>query len=99
MNNPVELKRISDMIEEVKGDSSITVREISVIGYASPEGAFTFNKELSEGRAKALVDYLLPRFSSRRNCIRWNMAARTGRVCAKWLQSPICRTRMASLTS
>lgn len=63
MNNPVELKRISDMIEEVKGDSSITVREISVIGYASPEGAFTFNKELSEGRAKALVDYLLPRFS------------------------------------
>ncbi|MBT9932335.1 DUF3868 domain-containing protein [Bacteroides ovatus] len=63
MNNPVELKKISDMIEEVKGDTSITVRAISVIGFASPEGSFTFNKKLSEGRAKALVSYLLSRFS------------------------------------
>lgn len=63
MNNPVELKKISDMIEEVKGDSSIIVRGISVIGYASPEGSFIFNRQLSEGRAKALVHYLLPRFS------------------------------------
>lgn len=63
MNNPVELKKISDMIEGVKSDSSITVRGISVIGYASPEGAFLFNRQLSEGRAKALVGYLLPRFS------------------------------------
>lgn len=62
MNNPVELKKISSMLAEVKNDAAITIRDISVIGYASPEGSSLFNKRLSEGRAKALVAYLLPRF-------------------------------------
>ena len=50
------------MLAEVKNDTAITIRGISVIGYASPEGSVLFNKQLSEGRAKALVNYLLPRF-------------------------------------
>ena len=50
------------MLAEVKNDTTITIRGISVVGYASPEGSTLFNKRLSEGRAKALVDYLLPRF-------------------------------------
>ena len=62
MNNPTELKKISSMLAEVKNDTAITIRGISVIGYASPEGSVLFNKQLSEGRAKALVNYLLPRF-------------------------------------
>lgn len=39
MNNPTELKKISSMLAEVKNDTAITIRGISVIGYASPEGA------------------------------------------------------------
>ena len=62
MNNPVELEKISSMLAEVRNDTTITIRGISVIGYASPEGSVLFNKQLSEGRAKALVNYLLPRF-------------------------------------
>ncbi len=62
MNNPRELKKITDMVEEVRNDPAVTVRSISVIGFASPEGTLAFNKTLSEGRAKALADYLLPRF-------------------------------------
>lgn len=62
MNNPRELKRITDMITEVHNNPDVTVKNISVIGYASPEGALKFNQYLSEGRANALVDYLLPRF-------------------------------------
>lgn len=62
MNNPRELKKITDLIAEVKADPNITVRAINVIGYASPEGTLAGNKRLSEGRAKALTDYLLPRF-------------------------------------
>ena len=37
MNNPIELKKISSMLAEVKNDTAITIRGISVIGYASPE--------------------------------------------------------------
>lgn len=62
MNNPRELKKITDMMEVVKNDPAVTVRGISVEGYASPEGTLKFNQYLSEGRANALVDYLLPRF-------------------------------------
>lgn len=62
MNNPRELAKITDMISVTRNDPSVTVRSISVIGYASPEGSLALNKKLSEGRADALVNYLMPRF-------------------------------------
>lgn len=62
MNNPRELKKITDMMEEARNDDAVSVRNIYVIGYASPEGTLKFNQYLSEARAKALVEYLEPRF-------------------------------------
>lgn len=62
MNNPRELAKITDMISVTRNDPAVTVRSISVIGYASPEGSLANNKRLSEGRANALVGYLVPRF-------------------------------------
>lgn len=67
MNNPRELKKITDMVTEVRNDPAVTVKNISVVGYASPEGTLSFNQYLSEGRANALVDYLLPRFDYPKN--------------------------------
>lgn len=67
MNNPRELKKITDMVEEVRNDPAVTVRGISVEGYASPEGTLKFNQYLSEGRANALVDYLIPSFDYPQN--------------------------------
>lgn len=58
MNNPRELDKIRQMIDELAGDESITVNRLDIIGYASPEGSLANNKRLSEGRAKALRDYL-----------------------------------------
>lgn len=62
MNNPRELAKITDMISVTRNDPGVTVSSISVIGYASPEGSLAFNRQLSEGRANALVNYLVPRF-------------------------------------
>jgi outer membrane protein OmpA-like peptidoglycan-associated protein len=62
MNNPHELKKVTDLLSEVKNDKDVTVRAIKVIGYASPEGLLSNNQRLSEGRAKALTDYLASRF-------------------------------------
>lgn len=67
MNNPRELRKITTLIDEVKSDPNIKVKSISVIGYASPEGSFSNNQRLSEGRANALVNYLLSRFNYPRN--------------------------------
>ncbi|MEG1332548.1 MAG: DUF3868 domain-containing protein [Bacteroides sp.] len=62
MNNPRELKKITDLIAEVKRDKDITLRAINVMGYASPEGTLEANRRLSEGRANALAEYLSTRF-------------------------------------
>ena len=67
MNNPRELKKVTDLVSEVKDDKDVTVRAINVIGYASPEGTYANNQRLSEGRAKALVNYLMPRFDYPQN--------------------------------
>lgn len=58
MNNPQELKKVTDLVAGIKDDPDVTVRAINVIGYASPEGLLSNNQRLSEGRAKALTDYL-----------------------------------------
>lgn len=62
MNNPRELKKITDQISELKSHPDVSVGSISVIGYASPEGTLEGNRKLSEGRARTLVNYLLSRF-------------------------------------
>ncbi len=61
-NNPTELSKIRGMIEGVKTDKGVTIRNISITGYASPEGSLSLNKRLSEGRAKALQNYLQSRY-------------------------------------
>lgn len=62
MNNPAELKKITDLVQEIKSDPSILIKSISVEGYASPEGTIANNRKLSESRAQSLVGYLLARF-------------------------------------
>jgi hypothetical protein len=57
-NNPAELAKIRRMIDELKEDANLKVTALTVVGYASPEGSVESNKRLSEGRAKALVNYL-----------------------------------------
>lgn len=62
MDNPRELAKIHAMIDELHSDRSITVNRLDIIGYASPEGTLAHNKQLSEGRAIALRDYLASRY-------------------------------------
>lgn len=58
MNNPRELAKIRAMIDELNNDRNIEVKQLDIIGYASPEGTLASNKRLSEGRAMALRNYL-----------------------------------------
>lgn len=62
MNNPRELGKIQQMLDELKADPTLSIKQIDIIGYASPEGSLANNKRLSEGRAKALRDYLAKQY-------------------------------------
>lgn len=70
MNNPRELAKIRAMIDELNNDSSIEVKRLDIIGYASPEGSLANNKRLSEGRAMALRDHLATRYEFPLNAYR-----------------------------
>lgn len=58
MSNPVELQKIHNSVNLVKNDSDVTIRKMTIEGYASPEGTFKHNLMLSENRTEALKNYL-----------------------------------------
>lgn len=60
--NAAELEKICRMIDLVQDDKDLTIKRIVIVGYASPEGSLAMNERLSEGRAKALRDYLQSRY-------------------------------------
>ena len=59
MSNPAELQKIHNSVTLVKNDSDVTIRKMTIEGFASPEGPFPSNKRLSENRTEALKKYLL----------------------------------------
>ena len=62
-NNNSELAKIRDLIGDVTKEAGTTISRITITGYASPEGTLAFNKQLSEGRANALRNYINQHFS------------------------------------
>ncbi len=58
MNNPVELKKITNSIDTVRGNKDATIESITLTGYASPEGPYNNNVRLAKGRTEAVRDYV-----------------------------------------
>lgn len=57
-NNKAELRKIQATIDSVRANSFATITEVGIKGFASPEGSYTANERLAEGRADALADYV-----------------------------------------
>ena len=57
-SNRKELAKITSTIDLVKNDPLVSITEINIHGYASPEGKFEANKRLAEGRALSLKNYV-----------------------------------------
>jgi len=58
MSNPTELMKIHNSVNMVRNDSDVTIRKMTIEGYASPEGPEDRNLMLSENRTEALKKYL-----------------------------------------
>ena len=57
-NNAEALDRVDKIVREIRMDDNLTVQTLNIIGYASPEGVYNSNLELSKKRAFSFVDYL-----------------------------------------
>lgn len=56
--NRKEIAKIVRTIDLVKNDPNVSITNINIHGYASPEGSYSNNTRLAEGRAASLKDYV-----------------------------------------
>lgn len=56
--NPRELAAIRATIDSVRANPYASITEVSIKGYASPEGTYANNTRLAKGRAEALLGYI-----------------------------------------
>lgn len=64
-NNAQVLAEVDKVVRNIQTDTLLTVKRITVKGYASPEGNSASNQRLSQARAQAFVDYLHHRHNYR----------------------------------
>lgn len=57
--NSGELNKIYASLQEVAADTTVRIKDIEIVGYASPEGTAANNLTLSSRRAEALRSYLM----------------------------------------
>ena len=57
-NNTYELNKIIATIDSVRNDKDVTVKRITIKGFASPEGSYTNNIRLAKGRTESLKQYV-----------------------------------------
>ncbi|MDE7443494.1 MAG: DUF3868 domain-containing protein, partial [Muribaculaceae bacterium] len=56
--NTVELTNIQNTIDSVRDDADVTITEVSLKGFASPESPYKHNTDLAVGRTGALKKYI-----------------------------------------
>lgn len=56
---------LQETLNEISNNSDFTLRNVVIKGYASPEGNFTFNRELAGRRAQAAVSLLQGKVNAR----------------------------------
>ncbi len=66
-DNREELAKIKAMIDEITSNPDHEITGIYLTGYASPEGTYARNEQLSRERTLELRDYLLDRYPMPRN--------------------------------
>ena len=69
-NNPAELQKIIATIDSVRNDEDITINEITIKGYASPESPWDNNTRLAKGRTATLKRYVENLYDFDRNLIK-----------------------------
>ncbi len=61
--NPQELAKISQTIEDTRGNKDVTITSLTIKGFASPDGPYANNEQIARGRTEALTRYVAERFS------------------------------------
>lgn len=86
-SNAVELAKIRATIDSVRTDEDVTIRSLSIHGYASPEGSYALNEKLAKGRTEALKRYVDNLYHFAPGVISTEWTAEDWDGLRKWLES------------
>lgn len=62
-NNSNEFAKVEEFIKDIRDNKKIEITELTIVGYASPEGRFEYNRKLAENRANSFAQYLATELS------------------------------------
>ncbi len=60
-DNRTSLLRLDSVVSRLKTDSAVTLRQVFVTGYGSPDGPYSYNEKMAERRAYQVKDYIQSR--------------------------------------
>lgn len=66
-NNAEELAMVDKSVNMLKSDKDLTISDLVISGYASPEGGFESNMQLSKRRAETFATYLEKKYDFKRD--------------------------------
>lgn len=95
--NTAELAKIRATIDSVRADKDITVRAITIHGYASPEGSYSNNERLAKGRTEALATYVNGLYHFDKGVIRTEYTPEDWAGLCAWLRANSIENRDAIL--
>lgn len=61
-NNRRELNKLYSVLDSLRKVENMDIRHIALKGFASPEGSYSHNEELSKGRVESLRQYLMRQY-------------------------------------
>lgn len=61
-NNAAEIDKVEKIIKEIQNNKDLTITELTIEGFASPEGGFDYNRKLSGNRANSFADFLVTKY-------------------------------------
>lgn len=85
-NNPTELAKIRNTIENIHKDSDITITLLSFKGYASPDGSYALNELLAKGRTEALINYVSRLYSFPKSIMKADWVAEDWKGLADYIR-------------
>ena len=63
MDNRRELRKITDTLDVMAADANVSVRQVKIHGFASPESPYEHNRMLANNRAKSLTNWLKQQYN------------------------------------
>lgn len=84
--NPEELAAIRASIDAVRSDADSRIERITITGYASPEGPYSNNARLAEGRTASLAGYVRDLYSFSPELMRTASVAEDWDGLRRWVE-------------